>query len=107
MLRKGMLTLAALAALGAAALAPNTAEAMHDGFGGFRGHFAPVAFHNRFVGHDRFMFRDRFAFRQHAFPFRRSFAFAASPFIVGDSCTIVRRVWTPWGWRWHRVWACG
>ena len=106
MLRKSIITLAALAALGAAALAPDTAAAMQRGFGGFHSHFAPVAFHNRFVVRDRFVLRDRFAFR-HFLPFRHRFVFAASPFIVDDSCTIVRRVWTPWGWRWHRVWACG
>jgi hypothetical protein len=37
--------------------------------------------------------RDRFAFRH---PGRLGFA----------SCSVVRRQWTPWGWRWRRVWVC-
>jgi hypothetical protein len=43
--------------------------------------------------------------------FHRNFAFAAVPFAVGayaayDSCYTWRRVWTPWGWSWSRVYAC-
>jgi hypothetical protein len=48
-------------------------------------------------------------FRHHRFHHR--FAFAV-PFAVGayaaayDSCYRLHRVWTPWGWRWHRVYVC-
>ena len=105
MFRKSFLTLAALATLGAAALAPNTASAMYGRFAAFHSGFAPVAFHNHFVGHNRFVFRDRVVFGRPFF--RPRFAVLASPLVVDDDCTIVRRVWTPWGWRWHRVWACG
>ena len=93
---------------------------MHGaGFGGgMRGgfHSAPVAFHpghfgNNFASrHNNFAFRhrgfihDRFAFRHHRFRhFPHSFFVAA----IGDDCFVVRQMWTPWGWRWRRVWVCG
>jgi hypothetical protein len=43
--------------------------------------------------------QNRFGFRQH---------FWGGPAFGGAfaSCSIVRRTWTPWGWRWHRVWVC-
>jgi hypothetical protein len=51
--------------------------------------------------HPRFAFRHpvvgpRFAFRHPLV--RPRFAFA--------SCSFIRRVWTPWGWRLRRVWVC-
>jgi hypothetical protein len=56
---------------------------------------------HRFIAHNRFVFR-------HRFPFRNRFAFAVGvPFFAGDSCWIVRRAWSPWGWRWRSVWVCG
>ena len=94
MLRKSILTLAALATLGGAALAPNTAAAMYGGFGAFHSRFAPVAFHHRFVGPDRFVFRDRFVFGRPVF--RPRVALLASPLVIDDDCAVVRRLWTPW-----------
>ena len=74
--------------------------------GGFRG--APVAFHtggfgNGFAFRHRGFIHDRFAFRHHRFRHFPGF-FVAS---IGDDCFVARRLWTPWGWRWRRVWACG
>jgi hypothetical protein len=75
--------------------------------GGFRG--APVAFHVGRVGNGvafrhRAFIHDRFAFRHHRFRFFPGF-YAAS--YIDDDCYFARRVWTPWGWRWRRVWVCG
>jgi len=33
-------------------------------------------------------------------------AFVGVPLIASDSCVVVRRVWTPWGWHWRRLWVC-
>ena len=107
MVRKTLMALAAAATLGAAALAPGTAAAAHGfhggGHAGFHGHFAP-----RPVVHNRFVFRDRFGHR----PFfvrhhvRHHFAYVGVPLVASDSCVVVRRVWTPWGWHWRRIWVC-
>ena len=59
---------------------------------------------NRVALRNHVFINNRFAFRHHRFHrFARPF-FVAS---VGDDCFIVRHVWTPWGWRWRRVWVCG
>ena len=106
MVRKTFIALAAAASLGAAALTPGTATAgngFHRGVHhGFHGHFAPRhAFHHRIV-HHRFAHHPFFV-RHH---FRRHFAFVGVPLVAGDSCVVVRRVWTPWGWHWRRIWVC-
>jgi hypothetical protein len=103
MVRKIFIALAAAAGLGAAALTPGTAAAasgFHHGIHtGFHGHFAPrPAFHGRFV------YRHHPIFVRHHF--RRQFAFVGVPLVAGDSCVVVRRVWTPWGWHWRRIWVC-
>jgi hypothetical protein len=95
MLRKLIITSAALAALSTATA--TGALAMHGGrWGG--GHPAGGWGH---VHHNS-------AFRHHAFFFRhhRRFAFIGAPFAFGDECVVVRRVWTPWGWHWRRIWVC-
>lgn len=117
MQRKSIITFAAAALLGFAVLVPQTASAQMR-FSGVHGNFAAArfahsaiapraTFHNRFIfrDNDRFAFHHRFAFAHHRFfAFRHPFAFAA----VGDNgCFRVRRVWTPWGWTWRRIWVCG
>jgi hypothetical protein len=125
MKRKMILTLVASAAL-CMTILPSPVSAMHGGMGmhggGFRGGMnagfrsAPVGtFHARanfrdgFAGRNNFAFRhrvfihNRFAFHHRFRHFRHGF-FVAS---IGDDCFVVRQVWTPWGWRWRRIWACG
>lgn len=60
-----------------------------------------VGFNNRvrFADHDRF-------FRHHHRFFRNRFAFSTFAFAGDDGCYAPRRVWTPWGWRWRRIWVC-
>ena len=36
---------------------------------------------------------------------RIGFSFGVAPYAYA-SCSAVHRVWTPFGWRWHRVWVC-
>ncbi len=38
----------------------------------------------------------------------RHFGFVApfAAYAAYDSCYVPRRVWTPWGWRWRRVYVC-
>ncbi len=82
------------------------------GAGGFQGNRAATfsGSRSRFAFRDRddFRFRDRddFRFRHHRFFrhhfFRHHFAFAA----IDGGCFVVRRVWTPWGWHWRRIWVC-
>jgi hypothetical protein len=79
--------------------------------GAFR---SSAAVNNRFVVNNRFAVQNRFAanrfaFRHH-FPFRHRFvrdrfAFASFAF-AGSDCFVIRRVWTPWGWSWRRIWVC-
>lgn len=54
--------------------------------------------HVRFADHDRFRHRHRF--------FRNRFGFSSFAFAGDDGCYAPRRVWTPWGWRWRRIWVC-
>jgi hypothetical protein len=99
MFRKCIITFAALATLGVAALAPGPASAHWGGrWGG--GHHV-WAFH-----HPHFFFRERFAFR-HPFVFRRHFAWIGAPIFLDGGCWRTHRVPTYWGWRWRRVWVCG
>jgi hypothetical protein len=86
--------------------------------GGFRGmgagfHGAPMRavhagpmFAQRSVAfrHHGFVNHRRFAFRHHHVRHFRTGVFVAS---IDDGCFVVRQVWTPWGWRWRRVWVCG
>jgi hypothetical protein len=65
----------------------------------------PFVVHNNFAFRHHAFFDRRFAFRHHRFRHFRNGFFVAS--IADDSCFIVRRVWTPWGWRWRHVWVCG
>ena len=102
MLRKLIITSAAFAALSTATA--TGALAMHGGHWG--GHHPTGSWGHV---HHNFAFHNRFAFRHHhAFFFRhhRHFAFIGAPFAFGDDCVVVRRVWTPWGWHWRRIWVC-
>jgi len=65
--------------------------------GGWHGNWGGGFRHHAFFPRDRFFFRHRF----HRFP-----VFFAS-IDDGYGCFIPRRVWTPWGWRWRRIWVCG
>jgi hypothetical protein len=108
MLRKMLITLAAVAALSAGSMIPASAHGMggHGGGGGMRmgngGGFAhsggfvggrPSAFHGGFHSgfHD-----GRFAFRHHHRFFFNSFAFYGG-YPYDNGC--FRRIWTRWGWR--------
>lgn len=103
MLRKLIIASAALAALSTATA--SGALAMHGGHWG-GGHPAGGwgHVHHNFASHNRFAFRHH----HHAFFFRhhRHFAFIGAPFAFADNCVVVRRVWTPWGWHWRRIWVC-
>ena len=81
--------LAAGAALMLAVSVPGVASAQH--------HWGGWGFHRGFVG-------PRFGFRGPRFGFR----FGVAPFGYGAyaSCRQVRRVWTPFGWRWRSIWVC-
>jgi hypothetical protein len=79
--------IAAGAALMLVASVPTVASAQFFGWGG--GYYS-----RGFVG-PRF-FRPRFGFR-----FGAPFAYGAFA-----GCNQLRRVWTPFGWRWRRVWVC-
>jgi hypothetical protein len=79
--------------------------AFHAGpVGGFRA--GPAFTHSNVAFHHHAFVHNRFFFRHHRFHHRfvTPFIFAS---VVDDSCFIVRRVWTPWGWHWRRVWVCG
>jgi hypothetical protein len=90
---------------------PGGMGGFHGGMGGFRaapmGGFRAgpafahrsVAFHHPGFAHNRFFFRHH-RFHRFASPF-----FFAS--VVDDGCFVARPVWTPWGWRWRRIWVCG
>jgi len=106
----------AATALFCVAMTPNAASARMGGggghfggghfagghMGGWGGGFRGPAFggfrHHAFFPRDRFFFRHRF----HRFP-----GFFVASFDDGYGCFIPRRVWTPWGWRWRRIWVCG
>jgi hypothetical protein len=90
MLRKLIIMSAALAALSTATA--TGALAMHGGHWG-GGHPAGGWGHV----HHNFAFHNRH---------HRRFAFIGAPFAFGDECVVVRRVWTPWGWHWRRIWVC-
>ncbi len=101
MLRKLVITSAAIAVLSGATA--SGAMAMPGHWGGGWGHpHRNVAFHHAAVFHNRFAFRHRaFFFRHH-----RHFAFIGAPVGFADECLVVKRVWTPWGWHWRRIWVC-
>jgi hypothetical protein len=103
MFRKCILALAAAATLGAAALAPGPASARWGGH--YMGGHRMLAFHHvRAFPHT--VYRQRFFVRHPFFP-RRHFALIRAPILLGGSCWRVHHAWTPWGWRWHRMWVCG
>jgi hypothetical protein len=88
-MKRALLAIAAAAALAVAAV-PGTASAAHFGHEG--GHFGGGHFEGgRHFGGPHF-----------------SFGFGAAPFYdfdyVGPGHFEVHRVWTPFGWRWERVW---
>jgi hypothetical protein len=94
MIRKVLLALGTAAAL--AISVPTVADAAHFGGGHFGGgHFGG----GRGFGGGGFGF---------GFGIGAPYAFAG-PYDYGYGgygCRELRRVWTPFGWRWHRVWVC-
>ena len=95
MFRKCIISFAAAATLGVAALASGPASAHWGG-----GHHM-WAFH-----HPHFFIRERFVFR-HPYFVRHHFALIQAPILIDDGCWRIHRVPTYWGWRWRRVWVCG
>lgn len=83
-MKRTMLAIAAAAALAVVAV-PSTASAQRWGHGGWH-HFGG------FGGP------------------RIAFGFGVAPAYdygyAGPACYRVHRVWTPFGWRWHRIWVC-
>jgi hypothetical protein len=95
MIRKTMIALAAVAALGTAFVATEaSARSGGHGFGGHHG-FSGGGF--RHHGFHRGFFGSGFGF--YGYPYSAYYGY--------DGCYQVRRVPTPWGWRWRRVWVCG
>jgi len=104
MQRKSIITLAAAALVGFAVLVPQAASAQMR-FGMHSAFVPHAAFHNGFAFHNRVAFHS-FPFHHRFFAFRRPFVF--STVVANDvGCFRVRPVWTPWGWRWRRIWVCG
>jgi hypothetical protein len=81
MLRKLVIAFAAVAAIGVAAI-PTGASAAWHGHGGWHG-----------------------GWRGPGWGFYGPYAYGPGPFYGG--CYRVRRVPTPYGLRWRRVWVCG
>ena|SRR5258708_684155 len=98
MFRKCIISFAAAATLGVAALASGPASAHWGGHWG-GGHM--WASH-----HPHFFIRERFVLR-HPYFVRHHFALIRAPILLDDGCWRVHRVPTYWGWRWRRVWVCG
>ena len=87
-MKKTLLAMGTAAALtlGAVAAARATASA------------APWGWHGRPFGHfGRFWGGPRIGF---------GFGVGSGAFAFGGSCSRVHRVWTPFGWRWRRIWVC-
>jgi hypothetical protein len=105
MFRKSIVTLAALATLGVAALTPGPASAHWRG-----GHHMWAFHHMRAYPHmayrTHFFVRHRFAVRHPIF-LRHRFALIGAPILLDDGCVRVHKVWTPRGPRWRHVWVCG
>jgi len=100
MSRFKMLALAAVLTLGSLTIATEaSARGGHFGGGGHfsGGHFGGGHFHGGFGFHRGFGFRG-FGFGFGA-PYYGYYAY--------DGCWRWRRVWTPYGWRLHRVNVCG
>jgi hypothetical protein len=89
MIRKLIVALAAVAALSTATA--TGAMARH-----------PMGHPHHSIG----MPHHHFAFRHHH-RFHNRFAFVGVPYASDYDCFVVRRVWTPWGWSWRRIWVCG
>lgn len=119
MWRKAVIALAAAVALGVA-FVPTESMAQKGGHGfsgrsggGFTGHgFAGRGnFGGRgFVGRGNFA-GHRFAGRGFRYGRGYGYGFYGYPYAFAgygyyDGCWRLRRVWTPYGWRWHRIYVC-
>jgi hypothetical protein len=82
-----------LAGLSAPAIAAPHGHIGGPGFGRFGGVRGPA------FGGPRFGFRGGFRGPRFGFGF-------GAPFFAYGSCSTVHRVWTPFGWRWRRIWVC-
>ena len=118
MLRKMVIGLATIAAIGIASVPMNASArgggfhsgaAFHGGMatgGGFAGsRFAAMPGRTGFSGVSGRSFHNRHHFRNFAlFGIGGSYAYADYPY---DDCYDLVRVRTHHGWRWHRVYVCG
>jgi hypothetical protein len=93
MLRKFILVSAAIAAFSTATATGASAMRGHWGHSGVVHH--NVGFHHAHFFHHR-----------HPFFFRHRFAVVGAPFAFAGDCFVIRRVCTPWGWHWRRIWVC-
>jgi hypothetical protein len=107
MLRKALIALVAAAAMGVAFIPTESSAAGRGGGGGFHG----GGFHGGFAGRG---FAGR-GFRGGFFPgvavgyglgYYGGPYYAYDPYYGGDGCWHVRRMWTPYGWRWRRHYVC-
>jgi hypothetical protein len=127
-MRKGAMAIAAAIALGAATMTTGVMAAPHGGpgGGGGMGRGGPamgggvrggpafggggMAFNRPgFTGRPGFVGRPGFAFNR-GFRGRRfgpGFGWWGGPlWAYTGTCWRLRHVWTPWGWRWRRIWVC-
>ena len=96
---KSILALVAAVSLGAMTLLPSTADARHRGWHHGWGH------HHGWHGwHHHGWRRWHHPRRYYWGPW--PYAAWAGPVVVGHPCVRLRRVWTPWGLVWRRVWVC-
>jgi hypothetical protein len=98
-MKRAVLAIRAVLALASAAALPTSALARGPHGGGLGGHLGGFGGHvGGFGGH----FGGHFG--------GRGFGpgFGVGPFAYGyyGGCSTLERVWTPYGWRWRRVWAC-
>jgi hypothetical protein len=121
-MRKGVMAIAAAVALGAATMATGVTAAPHGGGGGGGGHMGGggaafggggrmggggAAFGGgaggAFAGRPGFAFNRGFRGRR----FGPGFGWWGGPlWAYTGTCWRLRHVWTPWGWRWRRIWVC-
>ncbi len=126
MIRKLVVTLAIIGVLSTGTA--TGARAVHGGMGMHGGHSGHMGMHGGHMGmgmraghvgamhrgfvrhnfafHRHHFFHNRFAFRHHHRFFHDRFAFVGAGFAFDDECFVIRRVWTPWGWHWRRIWVC-
>jgi len=103
MLRKTIIGLFAVAAIGM--LSPNVAEARAGFHGGFHG-----GFHHGFGGpglaFGALGLGLGLAAAPYAYGYGYPYGYDSYAYYGGGCYLVPRRVWTPWGWRFHLVEVC-